>query len=154
MSLPLVTVPRMLVVPRSHPLLKRKTLVLEDLARYPLIAPNVMAEESWGVMRVFRASGIDVHPAIYAMDASVMKRYVEEGGGIAIVSGLSVDPKRDRGIRALDVSHLFEPSLITAMFDPLRFMRGYEYEFIELLTPSWTRSRIEHAVRQFLDKQG
>lgn len=106
------------------------------------------------MLRVFKASGIDVHPAIYAMDACVMKRYVEEGGGIAIVSGLSVDPKRDRGIRALNVSHLFEPSLITAMFDPLRFMRGYEYEFIEMLTPAWTRSRIEHAVRQFLDKKG
>lgn len=146
-ALPLQTVPRVLIVPPGHELLSCDLIGLEDIAVCPLIFPESMINGDWAVSRVFKANGIDLQPVIEAMDASVIKAYVEQGAGVAIISGAAFDPQRDHGLRAIDVSHLFEPSYIFGVFDPLRFMRGYAYEFIELLAPAWSKLKIEAAIR-------
>ena len=45
-----------------------------------------------------------------AIDADVIKTYVELGFGIGIVARMAFDPARDENLRAIDASHLFEPS--------------------------------------------
>jgi LysR family cys regulon transcriptional activator len=149
-ALPLQTVPRVLIVPPDHELLSGGLIGLADIARYPLIFQGAMVNSGWAVSRVFKASGIELQPVIEAMDASVIKAYVEHGAGIAIISGAAFDPQRDRGLRSIDVSHLFEPSYIFGIFDPLRFMRGYAYEFIELLAPAWSKLKVDEAIRDIV----
>jgi DNA-binding transcriptional LysR family regulator len=145
-SLPFLKLSRILVVPRGHPLLKLKAVALADIARYPLICLNALANTSWLVARVFQAQGVPFEPAIRTMDAAVIKAYIEVGAGIAILSAGSFDTKRDRRLRAINVDHLFEPSEISLILDPTVYLRGYTYEFIESLAPAWTKKRIDDAI--------
>ncbi len=85
------------------------------------------------------------------MDASVIKSLVLEGAGIAILSGAAYDAERDRSIKSLNVSHLFEPSDVSIVLDPFRFIRGYGYLFIELLAKEWTKARIDRIIRTHVD---
>jgi LysR family cys regulon transcriptional activator len=149
-ALPLRSFPRVLILPYGHALLESPSIELEDLAYYPLIFQDALASGGWAVARVFKARGVDVKPAIQAMDASIIKSFVERGAGIAIISGAAFDPQRDRGLRAIDLSHIFEPSLISAVFDPLRYMRGYVYEFIEVLAPQWTKQKVDEAMHDLI----
>lgn len=149
-ALPLRTFPRMLILPHGHALLESTSIELDDIACYPLIFQDALASSGWEVARVFKARGIELKPAIQTMDASVIKAYVEHGAGIAIVSGAAFDVQRDRGLRAIDLSHIFAPSLISAVFDPLRYMRGYAYEFIEMLAPTWTKKKIDESIRDMV----
>ncbi|MBC9883720.1 hypothetical protein G8O24_41300 [Bradyrhizobium sp. INPA01-394B] len=142
--------PRLLLLPHDHPLLSEKEIDLAAIARYPLVFSNVLTTE-WDVTRVFRSRGFEIHPVIRAMDASVIKSLVLEGAGIAILSGAAYDAERDRSIKSLNVSHLFEPSDVSIVLDPFRFIRGYGYLFIELLAKEWTKARIDRIIRTHVD---
>lgn len=146
-ALPLQTIPRVLLVPKGHALLKHKSITLDDILAHPLIFPDAMSSGAWSVSRSMQARGIDFEPAIRAMDATIIKAYVEHGAGIAIVSAAAFDANRDLALSAIALDHLFEPSEVSAVFDPLRYMRGYAYEFIELLAPVWTKRKITDAIR-------
>jgi LysR family cys regulon transcriptional activator len=147
-AFPLMQIPRILIVPRNHPLLKKRSVTLQDLTLYPMICQHALSAGGWAVTRVFKEHGVDMTPAIYAMDASVIKAHVEEDAGIAVISGVLFDPKRDSRIRAINVSHIFEPSTMTAVVDPYRYLRGYTYDFIAQLAPDWTRQAIDDAIRK------
>ena len=149
-SLPLGTVPRVLIVPQGHPLIKRDSIGLADIASYPLIFHRSLASSGWAVARTFKKQGIELKPTVEAMDASVIKAYVEHGAGIAIISGAAYDPKRDPGLYAIDLSHIIEPSYISAVLDPFRYMRGFVYEFIEKLSPRWTKRNVDDAIRDIV----
>jgi LysR family cys regulon transcriptional activator len=147
LGLPVADIPLALVVPVGHELLKqRRPLSLEDLLRYPMICLH-SSIASWGVSSVYKANGIELHPSIYAMDASVMQSYVAHGIGIAVLPASLPTPAN---VRVISVSHLFPPSPVTAVIDPNRYMRGYVYEFIAHLAPRWTRREVDLAKRDVL----
>jgi LysR family cys regulon transcriptional activator len=151
-ALPLVKLSRILIVPYGHRLLKVKSVTLAELARHPLICLHSLANTSWLVARVFQAQGVPFEPVIRTMDAAVIKAYVEIGAGIAIISAGAFDPKRDRRLRAINLDHLFDPSEISLILDPTVYMRGYAYEFIEMLAPQWTKKHIDDAIHTTLRK--
>jgi LysR family cys regulon transcriptional activator len=70
-----------------------------------------------------------------AIDADVIKTYVEFGLGIAIVPSLAYDRRRDKNLRAIDASHLFEPNTIHVGIRRNHYLRGYLYAFIEFFAP-------------------
>ena len=74
--------------------------------------------------------------ALTAIDADVIKTYVELGLGVGIVAYMAFDPERDRGLRAIDASHLFEPSTTHMGIRKNTYLRGYMYDFIEMFAPS------------------
>ncbi|CAN5721759.1 CysB family HTH-type transcriptional regulator [soil metagenome] len=148
-AFPFLIAPRVLLMPKNHPLLRLSRVTLEDIVRYPFVAQTDLSAGGWAISSVLKTRGFTVETAVLATDASLMKAYIEEGLGIAIVSSLLYDAARDPGLRAIDVSHIFEPSLVTILIDPYRYQRGYVHDFIELLAPEWTRVKIAAAVRQF-----
>ena len=74
-----------------------------------------------------------------AIDADVIKAYVEMGLGIGILAKMAFDPARDLGLRLIDASHLFEPSTARIAIRRNAYLRGYVYEFIELFAPHLKR---------------
>ncbi len=148
LGFPLVSIPRVLIVQKNHPLLKKRNISLEDLLNYPMICQHSLSAGGWEVTRVFKEMGKELSPAIYAMDSSVIKAFVEKDAGIAVISGASFDPKRDTAIRAIDVSKLFQPSQLTAVIDPYRFLRGYTYDLITEIAPQWTKRKIDLTIRE------
>lgn len=145
LGLPLVNIPPVLVVPAGHPLLKLASIQLDDLARYPMICHESLSSTTWGMIETFKRQGIEIRAAVYACDASVMRAYVAEGVGIAVVSGHLPNAKN---LEEVDVSYLFDASAITAVLDPQRFHSGYFYDFIGFLAPTWTRRNIDASIRR------
>ena len=71
-----------------------------------------------------------------ALDADVIKVYVELGMGVGIIAAMAFDPARDTGLRLLSTPELFEGNTSSIAVRRGRFLRGYVYRFIEMCAPS------------------
>jgi LysR family cys regulon transcriptional activator len=80
-----------------------------------------------------------------AIDADVIKTYVELGLGVGIIASMAFDASRDRGLRALDAGHLFEPSVTRVAVRRTAYLRSYIYDFIHLFAPHLDRAAVDAA---------
>lgn len=145
--LPCHELPRSVITPPRHPLLREKRLTLETIARYPIITLDASFAGGRKVLQAFAARGLAVNVAMSAIDADVIKSYVGLGLGVAILPGIAFEPGRDRNLRALDASRLFEPTVVCAQLRRNHYVRGYMFDFIQMLAPQWERAAIEQALR-------
>jgi LysR family cys regulon transcriptional activator len=146
-SLPVYQWNRCVVVPPKHPLLKGGRLTLESLAAYPIVTYDFAFANRSLVQKAFESRGLAPHVVLSAQDSDVIKTYVELGLGVGILARMAFDPKRDRELRAIDASHLFESSTTRLGIKRGAYLRRYAYEFIELFAPHLPRSIAERAVR-------
>jgi LysR family cys regulon transcriptional activator len=144
--LPCYQLNRVVLMPAGHPLLKTKRLTLEKLAEYPLITYDYAFIGRSKTLGAFEARGILPHIVLNAIDADVIKTYVEFGLGIAIVPDMAYERKQDRKLRAMDAKHLFEPNTIHIGIRRNHYLRGYTYAFIEMFTPHLKRAAVEKAI--------
>ncbi|MDY6983363.1 MAG: CysB family HTH-type transcriptional regulator [Pseudomonadota bacterium] len=126
------------IVPAGHPLDRRgskKKLTLEEIAAHPIVTYH---EGFTGRARIEEAfKGADLQPeiALSALDADVIKSYVELGLGIGIVASLAFDEERDKGLRLLDCSHLFPVNVTRIAIREGHLLRQFAYHFIGLCAP-------------------
>lgn len=144
-SLPVYQWNRCVVVPPKHPLL-RGTLTLERLAEHPIVTYDFAFANRSLVQKAFENRGLKPHVVLSAQDSDVIKTYVELGLGIGILAKMAFDPERDRNLRAIDASHLFESSTTRLGIKRGAYLRRYAYEFIELFAPQLPRAIVEPAV--------
>lgn len=144
--LPCYELHRIVLVKPGHPLLRLKRLTLEKLAYYPLITYDTAFMARSKITRAFEARGLTPNIVLSAADADVMKTYVKHGLGVAILAKLAYQPSEDRGLRAIDASHLFEPNVIHIGMRKNNYLREYMFDFIELLAPRLTRPVVEKAL--------
>jgi LysR family cys regulon transcriptional activator len=145
-SLPCYQWNRCVVVQPGHPLLKDHSLTLEALTRYPVITYDFAFAGRSLVNKAFDGRGLKPNIVLSALDADVIKTYVELGLGIGILAKMAFDPERDRALRAIDASHLFESSMTRLGIRRGAFLRGYTYDFIELFAPHLTRKSVAQAI--------
>ena len=86
----------------------------------------------------FDQHGLVPNVVITAMDADVIKTYVELGMGVGIVASIAVDAERDH--------HLFEINVTRLAVRCGTWLRGYAYSFIENFAPCLTRQMVEEAL--------
>ncbi len=137
---------RCVLVPPGHPLLKAKKLTLEAMASFPIITYDFAFTGRSRINQAFAEKGLTPNVVLTAIDADVIKTYVELGLGIGIVAMMAYDPKRDTHLRAMDASHLFEPSTTRIGIRKNSYLRGYTYEFIEMFAPHLTRKVVDEAM--------
>jgi len=147
-SLPCYQWNRCVVVPPGHALLKAKPLTLEAIARYPVVTYDFAFAGRSLINKAFEKRGLAPKVVLTALDSDVIKTYVELGLGVGILAAMSVDPKRDRGLHALDASHLFESSTTRLGIKRGAWLRGYAYDFIELFAPRLSRAQVEKTVME------
>jgi len=150
-SLPCYQWNRCVVVPPGHPLLKAKPLTLEAIARHPVVTYDFAFAGRSQINKAFEKRGLAPNIVLTALDSDVIKTYVELGLGIGILAAMSFDAKRDRGLHALDASHLFESSTTRLGIKRGAYLRGYAYDFIERFAPRLSRGLVEKTV---LEKAG
>ena len=97
--------------------------------------------------KAFAEQGLSPNVVLTAIDADVIKTYVQLGLGIGLLASMAFDEKVDRKLRALDVSHLFEPSTTRVGVRKGAYIRGYVFDFIALFAPHLSRTKIEKALR-------
>ncbi len=144
-SMPVFQWNRCVVVPPRHPLLKG-TLTLEALSKFPIVTYDFAFANRSLVQKAFETRGLQPNVVLTALDADVIKTYVELGLGVGILAKMAFDPKRDRSLRAIDASHLFESSTTRLGIKRGSYLRRYAYEFIELFAPHLPRAVVERAV--------
>ena len=145
-SLPVYQWNRCVVVPPRHALLKSGPLTLERLVEYPIVTYDFAFANRSLVQKAFENRGLTPHVVLSAQDSDVIKTYVELGLGVGILAKMAFDAKRDRSLRAIDASHLFESSTTRLGIRRGAYLRRYAYEFIELFAPRLTRKVVEQAV--------
>lgn len=145
-SLPCYQWNRCVVVPIDHPLMDVRPLTLEAVTRHPIITYDFAFAGRSLVNKAFESRGLAPNIVLSALDADVIKTYVELGLGIGIMAKMAFDPERDRALRAIDASHLFESSTTRLGVRRGAYLRGYAYEFIELFAPHLARKSVELAV--------
>jgi LysR family transcriptional regulator, cys regulon transcriptional activator len=146
-SMPCYQWNRCVVVPARHPLTRVGALTLEEVAKYPIVTYDFAFANRSLVEKAFEQRGLEPKVVLTALDADVIKTYVELGLGVGIMANMAFDEKRDRGLKALDASHLFESSTTRLGIKRGAYLRRYAYEFIELFAPHLPRSIVEPAVR-------
>src|SRR5204862_2859349 len=109
-TLPCYTWNRCVLVPKGHPLAKEKPLTLEALARFPIVTYDFSFTGRSQINAAFTAKGLSPNVVLTALDADVIKTYVELGMGVGIVAQMAWDAARDKGLVKLDAGHLFAPS--------------------------------------------
>jgi DNA-binding transcriptional LysR family regulator len=134
------------IVPAGHPLADSKRVSLEELARYPIVTYSSEFAGRGHIDRAFRARGLVLDPVLSALDADVIKTYVEMGLGVGVIAAMAFDPQHDRALRALDAGHLFESNTTRVAVRRGAYLRGYVYDFIELFSPQLTRDVIRRAM--------
>jgi LysR family transcriptional regulator, cys regulon transcriptional activator len=145
-SLPVYQWNRCVVVPPKHPLLKSGPLTLEAVATYPIVTYDYAFANRSLMQKAFETRGLTPNIVLTALDADVIKTYVGLGLGVGIMAQMAFDAKRDRPLRAIDASHLFESSTTRLGVKRGAYLRRYAYDFIELFAPQLPRSVVEKSV--------
>jgi LysR family cys regulon transcriptional activator len=134
------------ITPLHHPLLAEKKLTLAKIAQYPIITYDFAFSGRGKINAAFEAANIQPNIALTAIDADVIKTYVELGLGIGILAKMAFIPERDKHLRMMDAGHLFKPSTTRIAIRKNEYLRGYTYDFIELFAPHLTRAIVAKAM--------
>jgi LysR family cys regulon transcriptional activator len=121
---------------------------LQQLVAYPIITYNLGYTGRSHIDDAFAKEGLHPNIVLTAMDADVIKTYVELGMGVGIVASIALDPERDQQLRMLDARHLFEINLTRLALRRGTWLRGYAYGFIETFAPTLTRDVVVKAVSE------
>jgi LysR family cys regulon transcriptional activator len=134
------------ITPLHHPLLEEKKLTLAKIAQYPIITYDFAFSGRGKINAAFEAANIQPNIALTAIDADVIKTYVELGLGIGILAKMAYIPERDKRLAMIEADHLFKPSTTRIALRKNEYLRGYTYDFIELFAPHLTREVVAKAM--------
>jgi LysR family transcriptional regulator, cys regulon transcriptional activator len=145
-SLPCFQWQHLAVMLPDHPLYERKLLTLDDLVQYPLITYDAAFAGRSKINQAFALRNLTPDIVLEAIDADVIKTYVELGLGVGILADIAFNAERDRHLRALPVGHLFGTNVTRLALKQGAYLRSYVYTLVELLSPSMNRKLIEQAL--------
>jgi LysR family cys regulon transcriptional activator len=134
------------ITPPDHPLLKEKTLTLKSIAQYPVITYDSAFSGRGKINDAFEKAGITPDIALTAIDADVIKTYVELGLGVGIMAEIAFIPEREPHLRMINARHLFKPSTTRIAIRKNDYLRAYTYDFIELFATHLTRKVVAEAM--------
>jgi LysR family cys regulon transcriptional activator len=138
------------IVPVDHPLANHKgDVTLADLAEHPLVTYDTAFTGRRHIDEAFTLHGLSPRIVLTAMDADVIKTYVELGLGVGIVASTAVDRSRDRELVTLEsTSQLFARNTTKVALRKGVYLRGYTYDFLELFAPHLTREYIQQSISE------
>jgi LysR family transcriptional regulator, cys regulon transcriptional activator len=138
------------IVPPNHALAQEAqqgvTLTLERLAQCPIITYEPGFTGRSHIDEAFKRQDLRFNVALSAMDADVIKTYVELGMGVGIIAGMAYDEVRDAHLRAIDARHLFASNMTRLAFRRGSFLRSYVYDFIQTFASPLTRELVERSL--------
>ena len=134
------------IVPPGHPLVDGEPLTLERLAQFPIITYGTGYTGRIHIDEAFEQAGLTPDLVLTAMDADVIKTYVELGLGVGIVASIAFDEERDRNLRAIDAGKLIAINLTKLAVRRDSFLRSYVYDFIATFAPTLTREVVQKAM--------
>ncbi|MCO8058247.1 CysB family HTH-type transcriptional regulator [Acinetobacter towneri] len=124
-----------IITPQDHPLASKTEISLTDLAKYPIITYHGGFTGRSKIDKAFTDAGIDVNIVMSALDADVIKTYVELGMGVGVVNNVAYDAERDYRLKQIQTD-IFGVNTTWIAVRKGHLLRGYGYEFISLCAPN------------------
>lgn len=132
---PLVTFDPVLIVPVGHPLAKKKKPTLEDISHYGLILPPRHLS-TWGVVKyVFQQHKLSFKVTLEAGGWEVIKKYVELGMGISIVTDICLTGQEK--LVSIPLSDYFPQRGYGLVLRKGKFMSPQANRFVEMLVETY-----------------
>jgi LysR family cys regulon transcriptional activator len=135
-----------IVLPIGHPLLNQTNITLESLAKFPLITYAKAFSGRAKIDAAFAQRGLVPDILLEAIDADVIKTYVENGMGVGIVAGVAYDADRDKQLKAIPAGQLFGSNVTHLGIKQGAYLRSFIFTFIELFSPTLTKKIVEQAM--------
>lgn len=149
-ALPCYRWTHLVVVPRHHALAQEAAggapLTLQRLAAFPLITYEPGYTGRRHIDEAFRRAGLDFEVGLSAMDADVIKTYVDLGLGVGVIASVAFDEARDANLVALDARHLFATNTTRIAVKRGAYLRAYVFDFIATIAAPLTREVVERAL--------
>lgn len=124
-----------LITPKDHPLAKKKKVTLEQIAKYDLILPPRYLS-TWGIVKsVFQQHNIPHKVTLEAGGWEVIKKYVEMGLGISIVTDICLDD--GDALARISVAEHFPSRSYGIVLRRGKFIPAQAKRFIEMLAPEF-----------------
>lgn len=147
-ALPVVEWHHTIVVRPDHPLAQLQTkdaknLSLEQLSEYPIVTYDKAFSGRRSIDNAFEKAGVVPDIVLEAIDADVIKTYVDVGLGIGIIAGVAFDPRRDKDLVGLSAGHLFGTHMTRVAIKRGTFLRDYVYTLLEMLSAELTREAVD-----------
>ena len=143
-----------LIVPDGHPLLAVDNPTLEKIAEYPIITYHEGYTGRSHIDQAFADAGVVPDIVLSAIDADVIKTYVELELGVGIVASMAYNPEKDRGLKLLESSHLFPASTTWLAVRRGTYLRSYAHAFIEKVCPDVGEEEIRVAIQKNVPVEG
>lgn len=137
------------VVPTGHALAAVTPLTLEAIAEHPIITYHKGFTGRGRIDESFDKNGVVPEIVMEALDADVIKAYVELGLGIGIMASMAFNTVHDPNLTLLDAKHLFKLNTSRIAVRRGTYLRGYAFRFISYCAPELT----EAVVRAELEGQ-
>ncbi|WP_439541661.1 CysB family HTH-type transcriptional regulator [Hyphomicrobium sp.] len=134
------------IVPPSSPLASEKKLTLDAIADWPIVTYQQGFTGRARIDEAFERAEVVPDIVMTALDADVIKAYVELGLGIGIIASMAFSAERDPHLRLLDARHLFAANTSRIAVRRSTYLRGYAYRFIELCSSDLTEAKIRDQV--------
>ena len=132
------------VVRSDHPLARLEAPTLADIANYSVITYNAEFSGRPAIDAAFAQEGLTPDIRLTAMDADVIKTYVELGMGVGIVAEMAYAPDPCSSLVKLPNSHLlFSPCVTKVGVQKGALLRTYAYKFIEMYAPHLTEAELK-----------
>lgn len=124
-----------LITPLDHPLAGKQRVSLEEIAEYDLILPPRYLS-TWGLVKsVFQQNNIPHKVTLEAGGWAVIKKYVEMGLGISIVTDICLE--EDDKIATIPVHEYFPSRSYGIVIRRGKFIPAQAKRFIEMLAPEF-----------------
>lgn len=138
------------VVPAGHVLAAEAAagtpLTLQRLADFPLITYEPGYTGRSQIDEAFAQHRLALNLVLSAMDADVIKTYVELGMGVGIIASMAYDEARDPALRAIDAGHLFATNMTHLGMRRGAYLRDFAYDFIRTFAAPLDRALVDLAL--------
>lgn len=152
----LVTLPcyqwqHVLVVLPDHPLARKTSVTLEELAAEPLITYHPSFTGRTRIDHAFATKRLTPRIALEAIDSDVIKTYVRTGMGIGIVAEMAVREEfpggGTDGLVVIPLGYLFGQNVARVAFKRGAYLRNFVYKFAEFVSPRLSKDLVTMAMR-------
>lgn len=126
---------KVVLVARDHPLCKKRNITLADVAKYPLILYREGTMIRKSVEEAFMRNNLS-YEIVMEMDvAENIKRYVERGLGVSVLSSLAFTDIEKEKFCLFDINHLLNKTEYGIYLRKDKYMTTAMKEFIRFFAP-------------------
>lgn len=134
------------IVPKGHALEEVTKVTLEDIAEYPIVTYHEGFTGRKSIDEAFASQQLNPDIVMSALDADVIKTYVELGLGIGIIASIAYQKDRDTTLTLIDNADLFPTNTTSIAIKRGHFLRSFAYDFIELCSSELTESKVKSSL--------